>query len=303
MRKLEVLSIKDVEHLCKHLRCGREELGRFCAHPERYYRQFSMNVKGKPRPIATPLGRFCEILYCLKLLLDRIALPPWVQGGIKGCSPRTNASYHINKPAVLNFDIADFFPSIRPYLVYKLFCNKLGCSPDVARILTRLTTLNRGLPQGSPTSTIVANLVILHLTERMKSLADKHLCDYSQFVDDGAISGPAYIENLRPLIDKIIRQERFCASPKPKKRVTMYRSDEQVVTGVKVNKRIDVPLPKVEKLREELCQLDIKIRTGTKPSDSEIASLKGKIQFINTLSAQKGNRFRTRLMRILKHAS
>jgi RNA-directed DNA polymerase len=303
MRKLEVLNIKDVEHLCKHLRCGQEELGRFCAHPERYYRQFSMDVRGKKRPIATPLGRFCEILYCLKSLLCRIALPLWIQGGVKGCSPRTNASCHINKPAVLNFDIEDFFPSVRPYLVYNLFCRRLGCSPDVSRILTRLTTLNGGLPQGSPTSTVVANLTILPLAKRMKSLADKHDCDYGQFVDDGNVSGPAYIENLRHLIDRIIQQERFRASPKPHKRVTRYWFDEQVVTGVKVNRGIDVRSEKLQEVKDKLSDLRLKVESDQNLTAREIASVKGKIQSIAMLNATKANCFRTRLMRILKLAS
>jgi retron-type reverse transcriptase len=222
-----------------------------------------------------------------------------MQGGVKECSPRTNAYYHVHKPAVLNFDIADFFPSLRPSLVYNLFNKKLGCSPDVARILTRLTTLNGGLPQGSPTSTVVANLVILPLADRIKSLADKHNCDYSQFVDDGTISGPAYIENLRPLIDRIIRQERFLASPKPNKRVTMYHSNEQVVTGVKVNKKIDVPFAKLQEVRDKLADLRIKVESGHRPTDKEIASVKGKIQFVATLNMTKSNKMRVQLTKIL----
>ncbi len=262
-----------------------------------------MLVGDKTRPINQPIGKLNDVLRKVKGILDQIELPSYMHGGVKKHSPITNAAPHVRKRAVLNFDIADFFPSIKPSHVYETFYKHCRFSADVSRILTRLVTFERQLPQGSPTSTVVANLVILPLAQRLHKLAEKHGCDYSQFVDDGTVSGPAYIENLRPLIDKIIRQERFCASPKPHKRMTKYQSDEQVVTGVRVNRRIDVPSQKVEKLREDLCHLYIKMRTGTKPSDSEIASLKGKIQFVTTLNAQKGNRFRNRFAKILKSSS
>jgi RNA-directed DNA polymerase len=286
------------------LHCGQKELSNWCDHPEKYYYHCEDRIiKNKKRPTHTPIGRFSKIIYNLKSFLDRLELPEYLQGGVKEHSPKTNASHHIGKPAVLNFDIADFFPSIKPIYVYRLFNKRLGCSRDVSCILTCLVTLNGELPQGSPTSTVVANLIILPLAERLNKLAKKHSSDYTQFVDDGTISGPGYIERLRSLIDKIIQQAGFRASPKPHKRTTMYQSDEQVVTGVRVNKRIDVPSQKVEKIREELRQLDMKIKSGIEPSDSEIASVSGRIQFVATLNAKKAYRFRTRLMRILKRAS
>lgn len=304
MRKLEKLNIRDIKHLCLHLHCGRKELSNWCKYPERYYYHCEDRIiKNKKRPTHTPIGRFSEIIYNLKSLLDRLELPEYLQGGVKEHSSKTNASYHTGKPAVLNFDIADFFPSIKPIYVYRLFNKRLGCSRDVSCTLTCLVTLNGELPQGSPTSTVVANLIILPLAERINKLAKKHSSDYTQFVDDGTVSGPAYIEKLRLLIDRIIQQEGFRASPKPHKRTTMYQSNEQVVTGVKVNKRIDVPSQKLEEVREDLRKLDLKIKSGKEPSDGEIASIKGRIQFVATLNTKKAYRLRTRLTRILKRAS
>lgn len=109
MKKLQKLNIKSVKNLCKHLHCSQTELRKFCEHPEYYYHQFDIETKGKKRPIAKPIGRFCDTIYRLKYLLDRIELPSYLHGGIKGCSPKTNAACHIGKSAVLNFDLEDFF--------------------------------------------------------------------------------------------------------------------------------------------------------------------------------------------------
>lgn len=303
MRKLNTPNIRDVKHLCRLLRCRRWLLDELFAHPERYYRQFPLRVDEKIRPIKQPIGKLDDILRKVKGVLDRIELPSYVHGGVKGHSPITNAAPHVRKAAVLNFDIADFFPSVRPRQVYEMFYKHCRFPADVARILTRLVTFEGQLPQGSPTSTAVANLVILPLAHRLCRLAQKHGCDYSQFVDDGTVSGPGYIERLRPVIDKIIRQAGLQASPKPHKRITRYYYQEQVVTGVAVNKRIDVPKEKVQEIKNKLCELRIKGDSGKKFDPKEISSFKGKVQYIKTLNEQIGANLEYELKRLISKAS
>jgi RNA-directed DNA polymerase len=240
-----------------------------------------------------PIGKFRKVINRLQCLLDRIELPDYLQGGIKGRSNITNASYHVGKPAVLNFDIKDFFPSITPKIVCRLFRKRLGCSPYVSEILTGLVTLDGQLPQGSPTSTVVANLIILPLANRLKTLSNKHRSDYGQFVDDGTLSGPRYIEKLRKLIEKIIQQEGFEASPKPHKRKTMYSNEEQIVTGIRVNKRLDVPKQKIDEIKKELARFEQLPTDNLSPK--EITSLKGKIQYVASLNKTIGHRFEKQL--------
>lgn len=168
MRKLRLLSIQDVAHLCKHLGSSPDELTHICHKPERYYRQGPRQIKGKIRHIATPQGRLRKILDRLQALLQRVVLPESIRGGVKEHSPRTNAVVHLKKPVVVCMDIKDFFPSISNRRVYAMFRETLKCAPDVAGILTRLCTLNSSLPQGSPTSTIVAALSTTRLSNRLE---------------------------------------------------------------------------------------------------------------------------------------
>ena len=60
----------------------------------------------------------------------------------------------------VNLDVKDFFPNVRHYIVYRMFRRELGFGRDVARLLTRLTTFRAGLPQGAPTSTAIANVLL-----------------------------------------------------------------------------------------------------------------------------------------------
>ncbi len=295
MRQLDALNIRDLKHLCRHLKCSREELRKLCQFPERHYCEFTVEVKGKVRPISQPVGRLRAILDNLNDLLQRIRIPDYLHGGIRGHSPITNARCHVGKVAAMKFDLEAFFPSVRHWRVYSVFRRRLGCSPDVSRILTRLVTLHGSLPQGSPTSTIVANLVLLPVARRINILAESHRADYSQYVDDGTISGPGYLERLRPLVDKIVRQESLRTSPKPSKRVTQYWHEEQTTTGVRVNTGIDVPSQKVKDVRAELVRLRADIRRGKDPQPRQLSSLRGKIQHITGLNRGAGKSLMRRL--------
>ncbi len=77
----------------------------------------------------------------------------------------------------------------------------------------KLCTLNGSLPQGSPTSTIVAALSTIELTKRLDQFANNHNATYTQYVDDVTISGPRHLDRMAPLLEKIIRQAGFKANP------------------------------------------------------------------------------------------
>ena len=216
-----------------------------------------------------------------------------MHGGVKGRSPLTNARLHVGKAAVLNFDIKQFFPSVKPGYVYKMFYERLRFPADVAHWLTKLVTYKGQLPQGAPTSTIVANLVILPLCRRLEILASKHNSNYGQFVDDGTLSGAIYLEKLRCLIEKIIRQEGFQASPKPHKRTTRYHWQEQVVNGVRVDKGIGVPQDKLCQIHEQIRALRGRSSNGS--SEKEYQSVRGRITWARSLDENKGQKLMQKL--------
>ncbi|MCP4991150.1 MAG: hypothetical protein GY928_35380 [Colwellia sp.] len=150
MRTLSALNICDVKHLCKHLGTNITELDSVCKEIEKYYRQSTRNIKGKIRQISTPKDRLREILDRLQVLLQRVCLPDCIHGGRKGYSYISNALPHIRKPVVLNLDLKDFFPNLTNKRIYNLFLKRLGCTAGISSYLTKLTTLNGSLPQGSP---------------------------------------------------------------------------------------------------------------------------------------------------------
>ena len=291
MRKLQNLQINSPKHLAYHLRCEYADIQRCFDNHSSYCKHRTETKKGKTRRFDYAVGPLKKLLPRIKNLLQRIELPESMHGGVKGKSPKTNAEVHVGKSAVLKFDLANFFPSIHCTRVYRLFCGELECSPDVSRILTKLVTVNHSLPQGFPTSTVIANLVARKMVARIENLAKKHECNFTQFVDDGCLSGQAFIENLRPTIDKIICQEGFVASKKPHKRQTQYAfKEEQTVTGIKINYRIDVPAMYLNEVTKE-------IQSGSYKNKN---SIRGKIEHVRRLDRKKGEMLAKMLHQSLK---
>lgn len=165
-------------------------------------------------------------------------------GFIPGKSIVDNASKHVGKELVINMDIKDFFPSIKYADVFRLFVY-MGYKKDVAHLLTKLcTNSNNVLPQGSPASPAISNLVLLHLDARLAGLAKSYDCSYSRYADDITFSGNSGIKNIVQIAEAIILDEGY--SINTKKTRLAYKYQRQEVTGLIVNEKVSVP-SKIEK--------------------------------------------------------
>lgn len=285
-RKLCKLAIRDKKHLCYLLKINYNNLTQICdgisRNPRKYYSFKLMIKKGKVRNLATPKGELRRILRNLNILLQRFDFPNNMHGGIKGRTTLTYALPHLSKPAVLKSDITDFFPSIHPKRVYIMFINTLKCTPDVAHYLTRLTTIKGELPQGSPTSAVIANIINLGIASRIKGLAKTFNGDSGTFVDDIVLSGPKFIGRFKPIVLKIIKQEGFNANRK--KSECFSGNSETVIAGIRVENGIDVPSKKIKEVRDIIDEFKNRCNYGECLKDSEIKSVYGKIGYIKRLN-------------------
>lgn len=216
-------------------------------------------------------------------ILAKIPLAKTVYGGVRGGSPRKNAGEHSNQRCVINMDVKEFFPNVRHYMVFRMFRNELAFGKDVASLLTRLTTYRSYLPQGAPTSTAVANLLLAAPVDvPVSAEAERSGLRYSRFVDDIAISG----RNPRSLINKIARLlssrrlpiHRSKASGRSKLRITPG-GRAQAVTGLIVNSPTGLSVPKArrDKIRAAIYALR---RTPKHELQSAIASARGKVAYV-----------------------
>lgn len=294
MKKRASLKINTTKELGLQLGLPETFLIRTADHIEQCYKKFTgTDKKGKERPFYKANNDLKKIHRKINKLLDTLEYPVNIQGGIADRSIHTNASIHSGKKYVANFDIKNFFPSVKFKTVYRAF-RMQNCTPDVSRILTRLTTADTALPQGFATSPKVSGLVLLNANRRLVILFKKYGLTHTFWIDDLTISGHSPIQKFQKLLTKIFIQEGFTLHDDPKKTKFTSSEERQTCTGLVINQEPNAEKSVRERVRKELylCNkfgVENYLKDHELPVDKEkyLMSLCGKISFLT--AANKKN--------------
>ena len=127
----------------------------------RHYHPFpKVRAGGSPRLIDNPDEQLKAVQRRIRAaILGHESLDESVHGCVKGRSPRTNAEAHCGQRSLARIDVKNCFPSVTNKMVFRVF-RGAGMGPKLARLLTILTTHRGHLPQGAPTSDLLANLAL-----------------------------------------------------------------------------------------------------------------------------------------------
>jgi len=191
------------------------------------------------RPINAPTKKLKLVQSrILHNVLYKIKLPEYFFGGIKNKDAVLNARHHQGNKFFFLTDLKDFYPSVSFKSVERALRQE-GFYPDVAKLITRLSTKDGKIPQGSPTSYFLASLVVFHncadLFENYKNEGLK----VSIYVDDITISSPIDFKDSTSQILKDLRGRGLKINFKK----THYCSYNPIVTGVQVKNNGISPLP------------------------------------------------------------
>jgi RNA-directed DNA polymerase len=281
-----ILSVRD---LAWRIRIPIGRLKEISKNIESHYHVFSKvdEKKQKVRQFRNPSPELKEIQRRInKIILSLADISDIAHGGVVGKSTRSNATQHLGQPCVINVDVRNFFPNVRHYVVYRMFRRELGFGRDVARLLTRLSTLHSELPQGAPTSTSIANLLLSSAVD--VPISDKSSATNSvttRFVDDFTFSG----SHPRSLINATAKSLSARRLPiwrkkgkfksKLKLKITPL-SQRQEVTGLVVNSRQG---PSVSRQRRDAVRAAIyQVKNiSDRPMRRKVLnSIRGKIAYI-----------------------
>lgn len=286
--------MRRLEHL---LGIPRERLRVLARTAEAHYRPFPRRdpkrPDKKPRLIDNPDDALKQVQKRIerKILLT-YPLPPTMLGGVKRKSTRHNAAFHVGQPVVVNLDIRSCFPSISPQMVRGTLLDRFGCSKEIAEVLTDLTTFRGYLPQGAPSSTPLANLVLLSLHEEVLALATARGIRFSQWVDDMTLSGPG-AEELIPEVFSLAARRGLLLHPE-KVQVMRAHQKPQVVTGVQVNGKVTATRKRYEELRRDI----IAAGAAAREEACGDASLLGRVEYVRHLDPAKGVKLDTLMERV-----
>ncbi len=225
------------------------------------YTKFKIPKKtGGERDISAPNSKLKEVQRRLADLLQKCfeelhssKRKSLSHGFRKKHSIITNAKHHYNKRYVFNIDLEGFFPAINFGRVRGFFIQShdFQLNPKVATVIAQIACHNNELPQGSPTSPIISNLIGHILDIRLVNLAKKATCTYSRYADDITFSTrqkefPDLIayQNQAGMwipsnkLDQEITRAGFTINPK--KTNMQYDCHRQMVTGLIVNRKVNI---------------------------------------------------------------
>ena len=282
--------IPNKKALAKLLKVAPQEIDYVLWTVDRYYRPAKILKRdGSKRGLLVPYGKLKLLQEKVKEhILDQIPLLDCVHGGVKWRSAVSNARCHLGQRVVFSLDLKDFFPSVNPERVCKIFAF-FGFGEECANLLTKATTWRYQLPQGAPTSTALANLAVVSLDLRLLNLASIHGFTYSRYIDDLTLSGGERLLDFRNLVRRIVESEGFAT--KPQKTLTMIEGQRQTVTRLVVNSKINMS----REWRKELRQRVFEHIAGEPEIISE-ASILGSLNWLSHLNPGTGETLRSRLM-------
>ncbi|WP_164856333.1 reverse transcriptase family protein [Lujinxingia sediminis] len=248
------------------------ELYHFACHrladPHLHYVRFTIPKRGgEERPILAPKPRLKAIQRdLLELALHQLPVHRAAHAFLPGRSIATHARPHLQREFLLTLDLHNFFGALHVGRV-RGFLMAMGYGWEVASTLALLCTeaprqavlvhgerlytptASRSLPQGAPTSPMLANAIVCRLDRRLSGLARSLGLNYTRYADDLTFSGddPTRIASVMRLTHQIIAEEGFeLATAKTR---IQRRGQRQQVTGVVVNQTPGAPRARRRRLR------------------------------------------------------
>lgn len=245
------------DELARRLDISVEELTRIS--PD-YTERFIEKRSGGTRRLLVPSQELKKLQQrILKRLLARLSVHPAATGFEPGTSIVHNAAQHTDQAVVICMDIRDFFPQTTDDRVTHYF-QRVGWNREAAELLTKLTTWEGGLPQGAPTSPRLSNLVNHVLDARIERFTHRRKGIYTRYADDICISFPKdYPRRIRGTVQVVRRQlKAFGYELNGKKTRILRQHQQQKVTGLVVNDRVNVP----RRMRRKLRAVEHRLNTG-----------------------------------------
>ncbi len=286
-----------------------------------HYIRFKIPKKtGGERLISAPMPRLKAAQYWILVnILDKLELHDAAHGFRRDRSIVSNAQPHVGAEVIINLDLKDFFPSISYKRVKGLF-QSFGYSEAAATIFGLLctesqveeveldgktyyvSTTDRHLPQGSPASPAITNLLCRRLDRRLTGMAEHLGFVYTRYADDLTFSASGdslcNICNVLRRTESIVVHEGFAIN-KQKTRI-LRKSRQQEVTGVVVNERLNISKKDLKRFRATLYQIEKDGPEGKHWGNSSdvMASIQGFANFVAMVNPEKGAEFQEQIRQI-----
>lgn len=250
--------IYNTSHLSSLVGYNKTYLKRASAYTSYFYKQHKIPKKNKSiRILNEPLPSLKEIQYwILNNILNKIQISRYTKSYTSGRNIKDHVKYHKGQDFVLTLDIKDFFGNIKFANVNQLFFT-LGYSTYVSNLLTKLCCLDDSLPQGAPTSPRLSNIILKSFDDDISEYCKNNNLRFSRYADDLAFSGNSINKDeLIQLIEKKLYSISRVLTLNKEKTMMMGKNQRQIISGIIVNDKIQVPRDRRDELRQAMFFID-----------------------------------------------
>ncbi len=244
---------------------------------------------GKYRILEIPADWLKRIQTDLLLnVLDGLYVSPAAHGFVKGRSAFTNAACHVCPLVLVTLDITDFFPSITEKMVVDALRDNPLPEDTITDIVTHCVFKNH-LPQGAPTSPMLANLVCWKLDRNLTDLARRSDAIYTRYADDLTFSSKwnDRLPDIIPEVCRLLKNSGLSANPRKTK--VAQRHQRMEVTGYVVNEKVNLPREYARRVRAKFHQAG---------PESDLNELVGHASYVQTAKKKLGKAYFERLKSI-----
>lgn len=221
-------------------------------HPEEHYRSVRIAKRdGSVRQLYEPDYLLKQVQKnLLHQVLELQPVSAYATAYRNGYGIRANALVHCNKEIIVKTDIEDFFSHVMYYMVYQHAFPAVYFPPQIRTLLTHLCCYRECLPQGAPTSAYISNLVLRPFDEHMGAWCAERGITYTRYCDDITCSGSFTPGPVLRKLSGFLQEMGFYLNEK-KTRV-MRPGQRQTVTGLTVNRTLQVPKKYRNDLRKDI---------------------------------------------------
>lgn len=301
------VSIKSLYDLCRILKTDTRRIMLMIAHPR--YKAFVIPKKdGGERLIENPspelkktqslLNRYLQAVYYFEKSSASYGFIVGVRNDDDRRNVLTNARKHIGRSYMVNLDLQDFFHQISLERVKNIFVGSpFFFNPELAELLTKLTTYSGRLPMGSPTSPVLSNFACREMDEALMKTAEKLEWAYTRYADDLTFSAHKSMESeqVKALREQI---QAFGFVINERKVRTYGPEDQKIVTGLLVTHKVELAPDFLPLLEKEIIQLKQVIEAqntqgdlGSRWVEQLKLQIRGRLNFAGFVMGRRNKRF------------
>lgn len=237
-----------------------------------------------------------------QVVFKAVKFPPYLTGAISGSDFIANVRIHRGAKSAFSEDIATFFDHITADQVHRVWREFFRFGPEVAALLTNLTTREGRVFQGTPTSSYLANLAFWDREPALvQRLADRGI-RYSRYVDDLTVSSKEAFDSstktwVLAQVYGMIGGAGF--KPQREKHVSLRSSAPMKIMGLNANSRNGPSIPKAERaeIRAQVHRIATRIAAGESGPEVRalLAKSNGRVSKLKRLHPVEAEPLRMRL--------